>query len=54
MRCPFYFPLIYELVKQICVANENFDLNVEVVDDEDVFYDDDFNLENYDLEDLED
>jgi hypothetical protein len=35
-------------------TNQNFELNVDVVDDEDVFYDDDFNLENYDLEDLED
>jgi hypothetical protein len=34
--------------------SQNFELNVDIVDDEDVFYDDDFNLENYDLDDLED
>ncbi len=35
-------------------TSQNFELNVDIVDDEDVFYDDDFNLENYDLDDLED
>ncbi len=34
-------------------TNQNFELNVDVVDDEDVFYDDEFNLENYDVSDLE-
>jgi hypothetical protein len=35
-------------------ASQDFELNVDIVDDEDVFYDDDFNLENYDLDDLDD
>jgi hypothetical protein len=35
-------------------SSQNFELNIDIVDDEDVFYDDDFNLENYDLDDLED
>jgi hypothetical protein len=33
---------------------QDYELNVDIVDDEDVFYEDDFNLENYDLDDLED
>ena len=33
---------------------QDYELNVDIVDDEDVFYDDDFNLENYDIDDLED
>jgi hypothetical protein len=35
-------------------ASQNFELNIDIVDGEDVFYDDDFNLENYDLDDLDD
>jgi hypothetical protein len=34
--------------------SQNFELNIDIVDDEDVFYDDDFNPENYDIDDLED
>ena len=34
-------------------SSQNFEFNIDIVDDEDVFYDDDFNLENYDLDDLE-
>jgi hypothetical protein len=33
---------------------QDYELNVDIVDDEDVFYDDDFNPENYDIDDLED
>jgi len=33
---------------------QDYELNVDIVDDEDVFYDDDFNLENYDIDDLDD
>lgn len=35
-------------------TSQDFELNIDIVDDEDVFYDDDFNLENYDVDDLED
>jgi len=35
-------------------SSQNFGLNIDIVDDEDVFYDDDLNLENYDVDDLED
>lgn len=34
-------------------TSQDFELNIDIVDDEDVFYDD-FNLENYDVDDLED
>lgn len=35
-------------------TSQGFGLNIDIVDDEDVFYDDELNLENYDLDDLED
>ena len=35
-------------------TSQDFGLNIDIVDDEDVFYDDDLNLENYDVDDLED
>ena len=34
-------------------TSQDFELNIDIVDDEDVFYED-FNLENYDVDDLED
>jgi hypothetical protein len=35
-------------------TSQDYELNVDIVDDEDVFYGDDFNLENYDIDDLDD
>ena len=36
-------------------TSQDFELNIDIVDDDDVFYDDDeLNLENYDLDELED
>ena len=35
-------------------TSQDFDLNIDIVDDEDVFYDDELNLGDYDIEDLED
>ena len=35
-------------------ASQNFELNIDLDEDEDVFYDDELNLENYDVDDLVD
>jgi len=35
-------------------TNQDFELNLDIVDDEDVFYDNEINLGNYDLDEFED
>lgn len=35
-------------------TNQNFELNIDLADDDDVFYDDEINLGDYDVEDLDD
>ena len=35
-------------------TSQDFELNIDIVDDEDVFYDDEINLGDYDVDDLDD